>query len=108
MPSISRPAMAPQLLQHSRSPDASRPASQSSMMRLVPAPAGSVTSGRRASNAAVMRVSPSSADGDATQAKRAWPMGVDAMFTRDERPAMTAKSSSPSATRCSSTWPMST
>ncbi|MNV52319.1 hypothetical protein D3C71_1444030 [compost metagenome] len=100
--------MAPQLLQHRRSPAASRPASQSSMIRVVPAPAGSITSGRRASKAGVMRVSSPNTAGAAAQAKRASPIGVDAMFAREDLPAMTAKSSSPSATRCSSTWPMST
>ena len=78
------------------------------MMRVVPAPAGSVTSGSRSSSAGAMRVAPSSTAGAATQEKWAWPMEVEAMLGRDERPAITAKSSSPSATRCSSTWPMST
>ncbi len=101
--------MAPQLLQHRRSPAAWRPPSQSSMMRVVPAPSGKVTSGSRAKRAMVMPVSPGcSTAGAATQEKRASPMGKDAMPARDDRPAITAKSSSPSATRCSSTWPMST
>ncbi|MCY1559470.1 hypothetical protein D9M68_965150 [compost metagenome] len=78
------------------------------MMRVVPAPAGNVTSGKRSSRLGCMRVAPSSTAGEADQEKSACPMGVDAMPGRDELPAITAKSSSPSATRCSSTWPIST
>jgi hypothetical protein len=103
------PATAPQWLQVMRGGvGGGWVESQSSRMRVVPAPLGSVTMGHCRSMADVsVRARPTSLSA-AHQLNWACATGSEAIALRDERPATMAKSSSPASIRRSRTSPMST
>ncbi len=82
--------------------------SQSSRMRVTPEPDGSSTSAWLAISAGVSTRSLPTSASAAIHANRASATGCDSTLPRDERPAMTAKSSSPASTFSSSAAPTST